>query len=191
MLAKAFLTPSNLLVLDEPTNDLDLETLDLFQERLADYAGTLLLVSHDRDFLDRVASSVIAFESAGRWLEYAGGYSDMLAQRADAAEDASPAPKPVRERKPAAPAKPSPQRQRLSFKEKHALERLPDRIQGLEREIESLRRELADPELYGKDAERYRAVAGRLAESESARARAEEEWLALALRQEELERAKD
>ncbi len=78
-LARAFATPSNLMVLDEPTNDLDLETLELLQERLADYAGTVLLVSHDRDFLDRVVTSVIATEGDGRWIEYAGGYSDMLA----------------------------------------------------------------------------------------------------------------
>src|SRR6185295_16793666 len=81
-LARAFAQPSNLLVLDEPTNDLDLETLDLLQERLAEYAGTVLLVSHDRDFLDRVVTSVIASEGNGRWVECAGGYTDMLAQRA-------------------------------------------------------------------------------------------------------------
>ena len=80
-LARAFAQPSNLLVLDEPTNDLDLETLDLLQEHLAEYPGTVLLVSHDRDFLDRVVTSVIASEGNGRWVEYAGGYSDMLAQR--------------------------------------------------------------------------------------------------------------
>ena len=80
-LARAFARPSNLLVLDEPTNDLDLETLDLLQERLAEYAGTVLLVSHDRDFLDRVVTSMIAAEGDGRWIEYAGGYTDMLAQR--------------------------------------------------------------------------------------------------------------
>ena len=80
-LARAFARPSNLLVLDEPTNDLDLETLDLLQERLAEYPGTVLLVSHDRDFLDRVVTSVIASEGNGRWVEYAGGYTDMLAQR--------------------------------------------------------------------------------------------------------------
>ena len=83
-LARAFARPSNLLVLDEPTNDLDLETLDLLQELLADYPGTVLLVSHDRDFLDRVVTSVIAAEGDGRWIEYAGGYSDMLAQRGPA-----------------------------------------------------------------------------------------------------------
>ena len=81
MLARALARPSNLLVLDEPTNDLDLETLDLLQEMLADYPGTLLLVSHDRDFLDRVVTSVIASEGDGKWTEYAGGYSDMVAQR--------------------------------------------------------------------------------------------------------------
>ena len=83
-LARAFAKPSNLLVLDEPTNDLDLETLDLLQELLADYPGTVLLVSHDRDFIDRVVTSVIATEGDGRWIEYAGGYSDMLAQRGSA-----------------------------------------------------------------------------------------------------------
>src|SRR5690606_34218928 len=81
MLARALARPSNLLVLDEPTNDLDLETLDLLQEMLADFPGTLLLVSHDRDFLDRVVTSVLVAEGEGRWIEYAGGYSDMLAQR--------------------------------------------------------------------------------------------------------------
>ncbi len=83
-LARAFARPSNLLVLDEPTNDLDLETLDLLQEKLGEYAGTVLLVSHDRDFLDRVVTSVIAREHNGRWIEYAGGYTDMLAQLAEA-----------------------------------------------------------------------------------------------------------
>ncbi len=95
-LARAFARPSNLLVLDEPTNDLDLETLDLLQERLAEYPGTVLLVSHDRDFLDRVVTSVIAAEGDGRWIEYAGGYSDMLAQRGSATAAAvQAAPRPA------------------------------------------------------------------------------------------------
>src|SRR5207302_5318916 len=81
MLARALAKPSNLLVLDEPTNDLDLETLDVLEEMLADYAGTVILASHDRDFLDRVVNGVIAPDGGGRWVEYAGGYSDMLAQR--------------------------------------------------------------------------------------------------------------
>src|SRR5204863_7601578 len=83
-LARALARPSNLLVLDEPTNDLDLETLDLLQEKLAEYAGTVLLVSHDRDFLDRVVTSIVVSEGNGSWIEYAGGYTDMLAQRAAA-----------------------------------------------------------------------------------------------------------
>src|SRR5262249_60642036 len=86
--------PSNLLVLDEPTNDLDLETLDLLQEMLADYPGTLLVVSHDRDFLDRVATSVVAFEGNARWIEYAGGYSDMVAQRGHGGSALQPVPEP-------------------------------------------------------------------------------------------------
>src|SRR5207237_2404374 len=81
MLARALAKPLNLLVLDEPTNDLDLETLDVLEEMLGDYEGTVILISHDRDFLDRVVTSVIAPEGNGRWIEYAGGYSDMLAQR--------------------------------------------------------------------------------------------------------------
>ena len=100
MLARALAKPSNLLVLDEPTNDLDLETLDLLQELLADYAGTLLLVSHDRDFLDRVVTSTVACEGDGRWTNYAGGYTDMLAQRGadlDASELKAP-PKPKAEK---------------------------------------------------------------------------------------------
>ena len=83
MLARALAKPSNVLVLDEPTNDLDLETLDVLEEMLGDYAGTVILISHDRDFLDRVVNAVIAPEGGGRWMEYAGGYSDMLAQRGE------------------------------------------------------------------------------------------------------------
>ena len=106
MLARALAKPSNLLVLDEPTNDLDLETLDVLEEMLGDYAGTVLLISHDRDFLDRVVSAVIAPEGDGRWMEYAGGYTDMLAQRgADLTRAAmKPAtPKAVNEAKEAPP----------------------------------------------------------------------------------------
>ena len=111
MLARALAKPSNLLVLDEPTNDLDLETLDVLEEMLADYAGTVILISHDRDFLDRVVNAVLVPEGDGRWVEYAGGYTDMLAQRgADlAGTKATPKPKPPREaatpRSPHAPAK--------------------------------------------------------------------------------------
>src|SRR5690606_40402189 len=98
-LARALALPANFLVLDEPTNDLDLETLDLLEEMVSDYAGTVIVVSHDRDFLDRVATSIVMAEGDGRWLEYAGGYSDMVAQRG-AGVSARSAAKPAREEKP-------------------------------------------------------------------------------------------
>src|SRR5262249_18507148 len=124
MLARALARPANLLVLDEPTNDLDLETLDTLQDMLGDYDGTVLLVSHDRDFLDRVVNGVIAPEGGGRWVEYAGGYSDMLAQRGADIARASPPPKKAASPE-AAPAvrTASEGRRRLSFHEKHALEK--------------------------------------------------------------------
>ncbi len=125
MLAQVLAKPSNLLVLDEPTNDLDMETLDVLEDMLADYPGTVLLISHDRDFLDRLVSGVVAPEGNGRWTEYAGGYTDMLAQRGADLGQASRKPENKPEpRKPdqpaAAPAAP-PAKQRLTFKDKHAL----------------------------------------------------------------------
>src|SRR6202171_4669605 len=129
-LARAFARPSNLLELDEPTNDLDLETLDLLQERLAEYPGTVLLVSHDRDFLDRVVTSVVATEGNGHWIEYAGGYTDMLAQREPAGRGTLPAkasltkrPRLVTEVR----AQPAARPRRLSFNDRRALEMLPAR----------------------------------------------------------------
>src|SRR5579871_4342820 len=142
MLARALAKPSNLLVLDEPTNDLDLETLDVLEEMLGDYEGTVILISHDRDFLDRVVTSVIVPEGQGRWIEYAGGYTDMLAQRgADLKRETAktiPADKKEagKEAKPA--SSPAPKR-RLSFNEKHALETLPKTIAKLQTEIEKHR----------------------------------------------------
>src|SRR5690606_33131687 len=120
-LARALALPANFLVLDEPTNDLDLETLDLLEEMVADYPGTVMVVSHDRDFLDRVATSVIMAEGEGRWLEYAGGYSDMVAQRGAgvaARAVARPAPKTAGSAPAPSPA-PAPRR-KLSFKQQHA-----------------------------------------------------------------------
>ena len=116
---------SNLLVLDEPTNDLDLETLDLLQELLGDYPGTVLVVSHDRDFLDRVATSVIAAEGDGKWVEYAGGYSDMLAQRAQRRATTAAECGGEIEVSAAHRASPAAKSRRLTFKDKHALETLP------------------------------------------------------------------
>jgi len=184
-LARAFAKPSNLMVLDEPTNDLDLETLDLLQERLADYAGTVLLVSHDRDFLDRVVTSVIATEGDGHWIEYAGGYSDMLAQRGPA--KAAPTPAPVRHRSAAAAAKLA--SRKMSFKDKHALETLPGRMTELAKQVVRLNAVLADPDLYAKNMEKFAAATKALDAAQSSLAEAEEQWLALEMLREELEGA--
>jgi ATP-binding cassette subfamily F protein uup len=186
-LARALAQPSNLLVLDEPTNDLDLETLDLFQEMLADYPGTVLLVSHDRDFLDRVVTSVIAAEGGGRWIEYAGGYSDMVAQRRGGGSDgaAKPAAKPQKPKPTMQPAA----KRKLSFKQKHAHETLPARIEALEASIARLQTTLADPGLYARDPAGFEKAAAALDAATADLAAAEEEWLSLELLRDELDRA--
>jgi ATP-binding cassette subfamily F protein uup len=196
MIARALVRPSNLLVLDEPTNDLDLETLDLLQEMLASYPGTLLLVSHDRDFLDRTVTSVIAFEGEGRWIEYAGGYSDMVAQRGHgvaALPQIKPqAPSPVGQARSARAPRPAPsseQRRRLSNAEQHALKTSPARIAALNAESRHLERLLANPDFYARDREGFTAAGAELAKIQVELAAAEEEWLRLELLREEIERA--
>lgn len=198
MLARALARPSNLLVLDEPTNDLDLETLDVLEEMLGDYSGTILLISHDRDFLDRIATSVIAPEGRGRWLEYAGGYTDMLAQRgADLARtSAGTGPRPGAGRSSADPgsaAKPrsgagaAGQKRRLSFHQQHALKTLPSRIDALSREIERLQAEVADPTLFARAPAEFRRATTALAERAAELEAAETEWLELEILREEIE----
>ena len=184
-LARAFARPSNLLVLDEPTNDLDLETLDLLQERLSEYPGTVLLVSHDRDFLDRVVTSVIATEGDGRWIEYAGGYSDMLAQRGGGSGIVSSAAKArgameARVRA-AGPAK------KMSFKDRHALETLPARMAALQATVEKFNALLSDPGLYSRDPVRFASATQDLATAQQKLVTAEEQWLELELLREALE----
>jgi len=150
LLARLFAQPSNLLVMDEPTNDLDVETLELLEELLADYPGTLLLVSHDRDFLDNVATSTLVMEGNGRVGEYVGGYSDWERQRPAAAsapvtaKPASATPAPV---KPAPAAK-----RKLTFKESRELEQLPARIEQLEARVAALTEAMADPGFYQREA---------------------------------------
>jgi ABC transport system ATP-binding/permease protein len=186
-LARALAKPSNLLVLDEPTNDLDLETLDLLEEMIDDYPGTVLLVSHDRDFLDRTVSAVVVAEGDGRWNVYAGGYTDMVAQRGAgvAAKTVAKAEaKPARERT-EAPAAPS--RARLSFKDKHALETLPARISALEAEIAKLTRTIEDPALYAKDRVAFDKASGALAQAQADLSAAEDEWLRLEELREQVE----
>jgi ATP-binding cassette subfamily F protein uup len=186
-LAVALARPGNLLVLDEPTNDLDLETLELLQELLADFPGTVLLVSHDRDFLDRVATSVLAAEGNGRWTEYPGGYSDMLAQRgSDLPASAAPTgPAPGRPRALAAVAPAT--GKKLSFKDKHALALLPTRIAELQTEIRRAQSRLADPDFYVRDPAGFRRASEKLAGAEKELAESEEKWLELELLREEVE----
>jgi ATP-binding cassette subfamily F protein uup len=187
MLARALAQPSNLLVLDEPTNDLDIETLDLLQELLADYGGTIVLVSHDRDFLDRVATSVIVSEGEGRWVEYAGGYSDMIAQRGFglAGPNAVVPPKAAKEQGREAP-RPAAKR-RLSFKEKHALEKLPEKIADLRDTLARLDSLLADPQFHARDPKAFSRATQDYGARQKDLTHAEEEWLTLEMLREEIE----
>jgi ATP-binding cassette subfamily F protein uup len=188
MLARALSAPSNLMVLDEPTNDLDIETLDLLQELLGVYQGTILIVSHDRDFLDRVATSVIVSEGDGAWVEYAGGYSDMVAQRGYGLAGPSVAPVSAKPERPGArePDR-APARRKLGFNEKRALEQLPDRMDALRKELESLETELADGELALREPAAFQASMERYGAVREALEKAEDEWLALEMLREDLE----
>lgn len=188
ILARALAKPSNVLVLDEPTNDLDLETLDLLQELLCDYPGTVLLVSHDRDFLDRVVTSVLAPQAGGSWMEFAGGYSDMQAQVR--APNTAPADTKARTANSAdsrsapdsaAPAQQGETRQtrKLTFKDKHALEMLPAEMARLEAEISALSRTLSDGSLFVKDRAGFDAASAKLAKAQAALDNAETQWLEL------------
>ncbi len=182
LLARIMAQPSNLLVLDEPTNDLDIETLDLLQDILGEYDGTVLLVSHDRDFIDRIASTTLVFDGGGQVTAYAGGWSDYLAQRPS---DAEPGPKaPATGTPPAKPAraveKPAKPSQGLSFTEAHRLERLPAEIARLEAEIAKLSELLADADLFTREPVKFRKATEALAARQSALEAAEEDWLTLA-----------
>ena len=179
MLARAFAAPSNLLALDEPTNDLDIETLDVLQEMLATYAGTILVVSHDRDFLDRVATSILFAEGDGTWTEYAGGYSDMVRQRGEGVV-AAPAPKVA----PPAPPKPrvAAAPRKLTYSDQRALDALPGQIEDLRATLAGLETRLAAP----APADEVTALSARYAEAKAEMEAAEEEWLRLEMLREEL-----
>ncbi len=189
LLAMNLRHPSNLLILDEPTNDLDLETLDLLQETIADYAGTAIVVSHDRDFLDRVCTSVITPEGQGLWVEHAGGYSDMVSQRGSAVfDDFKKAPPAASADKSA--AKPHSTSKsgssKLSFKDKHALETLPGEIEKLEGDVDKVNRALAEPGLFETNPKRFNQLVKLLEKTQGQLAVAEEQWLELEMRREEL-----
>ncbi len=171
--------------------DLDLETLDVLEEMISDYSGTVLVISHDRDFLDRIVSALIVPEGNGRWTEYAGGYSDMLAQRGTDVADANPAASsrksPAAEGTGSRATAVAASRRRLSFHQQHALKTLPDAIADLERRVRLVQEQLADPTLYDRDRSRFAAASGELAKIQSELAAAEEQWLELELLREEME----
>lgn len=180
MLAKAFALPSNFLILDEPTNDLDLETLDLLQAMLAEYQGTVLLVSHDRDFIDRVVTSTIAFEGDGNWRVHPGGYSDIpKVQSAETKAQAKKSTKPTAKTK-------SADKSQLTFKDKHALKTLPGQIAELEKSIAKLNQQLADPDLYASDSELFAKISEKLSAKSKTLLKCEEQWLELEMKREEL-----
>ncbi len=194
ILARILARPTNLLILDEPTNDLDIETLDLLQEIVAGFSGTVILVSHDRDFLDRTVTSTIApvnpDQPDGRWIEYAGGYSDMMAQRKGAAEEKRKAEK--LEKAKAAPSAsasqdPSKAKGKLSFKQKFALENLPKEMEKAQGEIAKREERMADPNLFTKDPATFNTLAKEMTKLREKLETMEEEWLELEMLREELE----
>ncbi|KQR79183.1 ABC-F family ATP-binding cassette domain-containing protein [Rhizobium sp. Leaf341] len=203
MLARILSRPTNLLILDEPTNDLDIETLDLLQEIVAGFAGTVILVSHDRDFLDRTVTSTIAPAAPeapdGRWIEYAGGYSDMMAQRKGLADERKRAEKAEKARKAgntqtggpqtagqgSAAAKPA--KGKLSFKQKFALENLPKEMEKAQGEIAKREAEMADPKLFAKNPARFAALAAELEKLRASIETMESAWLELEMLREALE----
>jgi len=176
LLAKLFAQPSNLLVLDEPTNDLDVEMLELLEDLLGEYAGTLLLVSHDRDFLDRVVTSTLVMEGDGRVREYVGGYTDWLRQRPEPAAAPKPPVAPTHDRRPAAPPPP---RRKLTYKDQRELEQLPARIEQLEAGIAALTETMHDPAFYQQDGAAITAHNARLAATQATLDAAYARWEAL------------
>ncbi|WP_313194775.1 ABC-F family ATP-binding cassette domain-containing protein [Shinella zoogloeoides] len=194
MLARILSRPTNLLILDEPTNDLDIETLDLLQEIVAGFAGTVLLVSHDRDFLDRTVTSTIAPADPespdGRWIEYAGGYTDMMAQRRGAIEEKRKAEKAEKAKAadtPAAASADAKGKSKLSYKQKFALENLPKEMEKAEKEIAAREAKMADPNLFTKDPATFNRLAAEMETLRDGLTKMEEEWLELEMLREELE----
>jgi ATP-binding cassette subfamily F protein uup len=194
MLARMLARPSNLLILDEPTNDLDIETLDLLQEIVAGYNGTVILVSHDRDFLDRTVTSTIAPATPdapdGRWIEYAGGYTDMLAQRKGAQEERKKAEKAAEKPKAESTtsASDAPKAKgKLSYKQKFALENLPKEMEKAQAEIVIREKKMADPNLFTKDPASFNKLAAEMEKLREKLTQMEEEWLELEMLREEIE----
>lgn len=186
LLARLFIEKHNVLVLDEPTNDLDMETLELLQEVIADYKGTVIIISHDRDFIDRTVTSILAFEDHGRIISHAGGYSDYLERRTKQAERKTEQPAKLTQKTKS--KRPERQHERkLSFKDIHALETLPDEIATLEASINSIEIKLADPDLFSRDADLFQLLVKQREAERELLAKQEERWLEVALLKDEIE----
>jgi ATP-binding cassette subfamily F protein uup len=184
LLARLFARPSNLLVLDEPTNDLDIESLELLEASLADYAGTLILVTHDRALMDNVATQSLVFQGDGAWKEYAGGYSDWLAQRpAPDLAVGREATRPASEAPAADAGAPRRARQRLSYMERRELQGLPARIEALETEQAELHAAMASADYHRRGAVKMQQERVRLEHIESELARCFERWAELEARE--------
>jgi ABC transport system ATP-binding/permease protein len=180
LLAKFFAKPSNFLIFDEPTNDLDLETLDLLQEKLNAFQGTIFLISHDRDFIDRVATRVLAHEGNGTFVEYAGGYQDMLMQRKLAAPSKNVRHKQKNrsaseDERGAAPLT----KAKLSFKQTHLLETLPKKIEALEKTFAQAQEAIAAPDLYTSNPKRFQALTDLMEKTQQELSESEDQWLEL------------
>jgi ABC transport system ATP-binding/permease protein len=185
MLARILSKPANLLILDEPTNDLDMETLDLLQELVSGFPGTVILISHDRDFLDRTVTSTIAPEGGGKWIEYAGGYQDMLAQRRLRAKE----DKPVKQADAGKSMKGEPARTnsaKLSYKQKFALETLPGKIEAAAAEAAALEEKLHDTAFFNRDPDGFHKISGQLEKLRASIDQMEHEWLELEMLKSEL-----
>ena len=187
LLAKLFAQSHNFLVLDEPTNDLDIETLELLQEVVADYDGTVLIVSHDRDFLDHTVTAILAFEDNAKIVAHAGGYSDYLERKkvANVRQTAKAAPKKMKKHGTRKPKANRPER--LGFREKHSLENLPDEIAALDLEIADIEAELAVPDLFQNNPEKFNVLANLLTARRNDKNSKELEWLEIAEKAETLE----
>ena len=189
-LARGLRLPSNILILDEPTNDLDLETLDLLQELISDYKGTVILISHDRDFLDRTVTRTLAYEGPGEWQIYAGGYSDMIDQRGAGVKTRKTAAKAevkTSPKKASAKAAPKSSSTKLSYKHKFRLESLPKEMAALETKIKDLESALSDPDLFSKQPDKYSQIVKALSTAQVSLAACEDEWLELEMLKEEAE----
>ena len=177
LLAREFARPSNLLVLDEPTNDLDLETLDLLQEVISDYDGTVLIVSHDRDFLDRTVNLTLGLDGTGHIDVIAGGYADWEAKRK---QRTAPVKAKAKAESAAPPPPPPPKKTKLSYKDQRDYELLPSRIEELEAAIARDEAAMADPDLYTRDPKKFAALSAAIENARQDKEAAEERWLELA-----------